>query len=81
MVDRGYKDVTFDGIQLDGSGVVAVNDFVVTGAVSAAGTALPGPVKVRKATTQTDTGFAWRVVSLGSAGTGVTGTTGVIERV
>lgn len=81
IVNSGYKEVTFDGIQLDGTGAVAVGDYVVAGAVSAAGTALPGPVKVRKATTQTDTGEAWRVVSLGSAGTGAVGTTGVIEKV
>ena len=82
IVSSGLKAVTFDGLQATaGTGVVALGDFVVTGTVVAAGTALTAPVKVCKATTQTNTGFAWRVVSLGTAGTGAVGTTGVIERV
>jgi hypothetical protein len=82
IVATGLKSVTFDGLQATaGTGVVALGDFVVAGTVVAAGTALTAPVKVCKATTQTNTGFAWRVVSLGTAGTGAVGTTGVIERV
>lgn len=75
------KAVTFDGIQLDGTGVLAVGDYVVAGTAVAKGTALSVPPKVRKATSQAVTHFTWRVVSLGSAGSGAVGTTGVIERV
>lgn len=76
------KEVTFDGLQATpGTGTVAMMDYVVTGTAVAKGTALGGPVKVCKATTQTGMYFAWRVVSLGSAGTGAVGTTGVIERI
>jgi hypothetical protein len=80
-----------------GTGTIAVGDFVVTGTVVAKGTALSGALKVTKATMQpgiTEAAvvgdvndmlkvamFAWRVVSLGSAGTGAVGTTGTIERV
>lgn len=80
-----------------GTGTIAVGDYVVTGTVVAKGTALSVPMKVCKATQQpgiTEAGavgdvndqlkvamFAWRVVSLGSAGTGAVGTTGTIERV
>lgn len=97
MVDQGYKEVTFDGSQAAGTGAIAVGDFVVAAASVAAGTALTEPVKVRKATLQPGTTeaaavgdvndhinaakFMWRVVSLGSAGTGAVGTTGIIERV
>jgi hypothetical protein len=98
MVNSGYKEVTFDGLQATpGTGSVAVGDFVVAGTPAAAGTALTGPMKVCKATLQpgtTEAGaagdvndhinaakFMWRVVSLGSAGTGAVGTVGVIERV
>lgn len=77
------KEVTFDGLQATpGTGVIAIGDRVVTGTVVAKGTALGNvPVKVCKATTQTGMDYVWRVVSLGSAGTGAVGTTGVIERV
>lgn len=80
-----------------GTGVVAVGDYVVCGTVVAKDTALTGPLKVCKATMQpgvTEAAVvgdvndmlkvamhAWRVVSLGAAGTGAVGTTGVIERV
>lgn len=79
-----------------GTGALAVGDFVVTGTTVAKGTALTAPVKVCKATMQpgvTEASaaadvndqlavamFPWRVVSLGSAGTGAVGTTGIIER-
>ncbi len=79
----GYKAVTFDGLQATpGTGSVAVGDYVVTGTVVARGTALSGPLKVTKATTQADAKaapFKARVVSLGSAGTGAVGTVGFIE--
>ena len=79
---KSYKQVTFDGLQATpGTGTVAIGDYVVTGTVVAKDTALSGPVKVTKATTQTGMYHAWRVVSLGSAGTGAVGTTGLIERV
>lgn len=76
------KEVTFDGLQATpGTGAVAVGDYVVTGTVVAKGTALSAAPKVCKATSQTPAGYNWRVVSLGSAGTGAVGTVGVIERV
>lgn len=79
----GYKAVTFDGLQATpGTGSVAVGDYVVTGTVVARDTALSGPLKVTKATTQADAKaapFKARVVSLGSAGTGAVGTVGFIE--
>ena len=81
--EHGYrKEVTFDGLQATpGTGVIGIGDRVVAGTVVAKDTALTGPVKVCKATTQTGMDYVWRVVSLGSAGTGAVGTTGVIERV
>ncbi len=82
----GRQEVVADGVQATpGTGTIAVGDYVVTGTVVAKGTALTGAgPKVCKATTQADvknSPFAWRVVSLGSAGTGAVGTTIVIERV
>lgn len=83
IVDKGYKSVTFDGLQATpGTGVIAAGDYVVAGSVSAFGTALSGAVKVVKATDQAAAKAApykARVVSLGSAGTGAVGTTGIIE--
>ena len=77
---EGRKRVTLDGIQATpGTGVCAVGDFVVAGSVVAKGTALSGPVKVCKATTQTGMYFAWRIVSL--EGTGAVGQIALIERV
>lgn len=115
VIDEGYKEVTFDGLQATpGTGTIAVGDYVVAGTMVAKGTALAAPQKVCKATNQpgaavvstlagADTAaavktvldaalvkvaeaeknaaFAWRVVSLGSAGTGAVGTTGIVERV
>lgn len=76
------KAVTFDGLQgTPGTGTVAVGDYVVAGTAVAKGTALSVPAKVCKATSQAVAHFTWRVVSLGSAGSGAVGTTGVIERV
>lgn len=93
----GRFEVTFDGLQATpGTGTVALGDYVVCGTPVAKGTALVfgTPPKVCKAT---DLTFAttpavtfppgtnlkhkWRVVSLGSAGTGAVGTKGLIERV
>ncbi len=78
-------DVTFDGLEATpGVGVIAVGDYVVTGTVVAKGTALAAALRVTQATDQTvamNSPFAWRVVSLGSAGTGAVDTTGVIEKV
>lgn len=80
---RGYKNVTLDGLQLTpGTGVVAAGDFVVTGTVVVLGTALPGALKVTKATDQAAakaSPFKARVVSLGAVGTGAVGTAAVIE--
>jgi hypothetical protein len=80
-----------------GTGTVAIGDFVVCGTPVAKGTALTALPKVCKATIQpgvsvpaalTDVDdhikasmFAWRVVSLGTAGTGAVGTSAVIQRV
>lgn len=94
--DEDYVAVTFEGSQAAGTGAIAIGDFVVAGTPVARGTAQSTPLKVRKATNQPGTTpadltaagdqirisqFAWRVVSLGNAGTGAVGTTGVIERV
>ena len=79
---KDRKEVTFDGLQATaGTGVVAIGDYVVAGTPVAKGTALSVPVRVCKATSQAAAPFMWRVVSLGSAGTGAVGTVGVIERV
>jgi hypothetical protein len=68
-----YKEVTFDD-------TAAIGDYVEVGVVSARGTPLAGPPHVQVADSAT-VPFAWRVVSLGAAGTGAAGTIGVIERV
>lgn len=79
----GRKEVTFDGSQADGTGAIAIGDIVVCGGVTAKGTALTfgAPAKVRKATTPANVVHKWRVISLGSAGTGAVGTTGLIEKI
>lgn len=85
VADEGYKEVTFDGLQATaGTGVIAIGDYVLAGTAVAKGTALTTAQKVVKATDQAAAKaapFAWRVVSLGSAGTGAVGTVGVIEPV
>lgn len=97
IYDEGYMYATADGLQATpGTGALAVGDYVVCGTVVAKNTALTGVAKVCKATnqpfaTQADLAgaaaaakvamFGWRVVSLGSAGSGAVGTTVVIERV
>jgi len=79
-----------------GTGTVAIGDYVVCGTVVAKGTALSAAAKVCKATWQPGVSesanvsdvnehlkvanYAWRVVSLGSVGTGAVGSTGVIKR-
>jgi len=78
-------EVIFDGIQATpGTGTLAIGDYVVCGTPVAKGTALvfPATAKVCKATAAA-TGIVhkWRVVSLGSAGTGAVGTAGLIEKV
>lgn len=80
-VDEGMLYATADGIQLDGTGTIAVGDLVVCGTPVAKGTVPTTYPKVRKATSQAVGLHNWRVVSLGSAGTGAAGTTIVIERV
>lgn len=76
----GRVRVTLDGLQATpGTGVIAVNDIVVCGSVTARGTALTGYPKVCKATTPANVVFKWRVVSLD--GTTAVGQTALIERV
>jgi len=84
-VQKGTRfHVVFDGIQVDGSGSIAVGDYVVCGAVDALNTALTtSAAKVRKATNQAtakSSPFAWRVVAI-RTGSGASGSTGTIERV
>lgn len=83
ILEEETLNVTFDGLQATpGVGVVAVGDYVVTGTPVAKGTALSAFPKVCKATAAaTAIVFKWRVVSLGTAGTGAVGTTGVIKYV
>lgn len=82
VMTEGRLAVTFDGLQATpGTGVIAVGDYVVTGTPVAKGTELTGLPKVCKSTDATLVVFKWRVVSLGAAGSGAVGTTGVIERV
>lgn len=80
VTEDGKLSVTFDGLQATpGTGVIAVGDYVVAGTPVAKGTALTAYPKVCKATAAaTALLFKWRVVSLGPAGTGAVGTTGVI---
>lgn len=97
VVSEGKVFVTADGLQATpGTGTIAAGDYVVTGTVVARNTAMSGFPKVCKATVQPGATpadlaaagaqikaslFAWRVVSLGQAGTGAVGTVIVIERV
>lgn len=94
---NGRQEVMCDGLQATpGTGAIAVGDFVVTGTVTPFGTALTGNPKVCKATVQIGTVpadltaagvmvraglFSWRVLSLGTVGTGAVGTTAIIKRV
>lgn len=83
VLRTGRLAVTFDGLQATaGTGVIAIGDFVVTGTPVAKGTALTAPARVCKATAAAEAlVHHWRVISLGSAGTGAVGTTGLIEKV
>lgn len=83
VMSEGSFAVTFDGLQATpGTGVVAIGDFVVVGTTVAKGTPLTAAAKVCKATAAGNTlNFKWRVVSLGAAGTGAVGTTGLIDLV
>ena len=83
IVEEGQFNVTLDCIQATpGTGTVAIGDYVVTGTVVARGTAMTVYPKVCKATgAGTTLNYKWRVVSLGTAGTGAVGTSAVIKRV
>lgn len=80
---RDMAYATFDGLQATpGTGTIAVGDYVVTGTVVAKGTYLGATyAKVCKATTPANSVYKWRVMSLGTAGTGAVGTVGVIARI
>jgi len=78
---HGLVEVTFQGTQAAGTGPIAIGALVVAGTPVPKDTKQVGPPAVRLATSQVPGLFNWRVVSLGSAGTGAVGTTGVIERV
>lgn len=81
---NGRMHVMLDGAQADGTGSIAINDYVVAGPQDALNTALTTSApKVRKATTQSSakvSPFAWRVVAI-RTGTGAVGSTATIERV
>jgi len=78
---NGYMFATADGLQgTPGTGVIALGDLVVVGTLTAKGTALAAYPKVCKATSQTLVRHAWRVVSLGTAGTGAVGTRLCLEK-
>lgn len=82
VMTEGRVFATFDGLQATpGTGVLAIGDYVVTGTPVAKGTELTGYPKVCKATDAGASVFKWRVVSLGAAGSGAVGTSGVIERI
>lgn len=76
-------DVTFDGLQATpGAGVITIGSYVVCGTAVVKGTALIVPARVCLATAAgSSLNYKWRVVSLGAAGTGAVGTTGLIERI
>jgi hypothetical protein len=81
IVNEDKFFATADGLQATpGTGTLAVGDFVVTGTVVPLNVAMPGFAKVCKATSQALALFMWRVVSLGTVGTGAVGTIIVIER-
>lgn len=81
-VCEGAIYASADGLQATaGTGAIAVGDYVVAGTITAKGTRLTTYPKVCKATSQTPGAHAWRVMSLGTVGTGAVGTTIVIERV
>lgn len=85
--EKDSKFAIADGSQAAGTGVLAIGDFVVCGAVVAQNTGIGNTyAKVRKSTLQpADVGFIaaypnfWRVVSLGVSGSGAVGTQVLIE--
>lgn len=83
-IQRGPRlHVTLDGAQADGSGSIAVGDYVVAGTQTALNVPTVGGPKVRKATNQAAakaSPFAWRLVAI-LTGNGAAGSTGTIERV
>ncbi len=95
--DEQLVTVTADGLQATaGTGTIAVGDYVVAGTITAKGTKLTAFPKVCKATIQlgdvpasltaaaaqtVSALYAWKVVSLGTVGTGAVGTTIVIKRI
>jgi len=83
IYSEGRVNVVFDGLQgTPGVGVVAVGDYVVAGTATVKGTALASYPKVCTATAAGNTlNYKWRVVSLGTAGSGAVGTQGVIEAI
>jgi len=80
---KGRVTVTFNGLQASaGTGAVAVGDYVLASTQAALNAVQSTPPNVVKATAAGNTlNSKWRVVSLGSAGTGAVGTVGLIERV
>lgn len=82
---HGRFEVTFDGLQASvGTGNIAIGDYVLASTPRAKGTALgitENPRVCRATAAGNTLNFKWRVISLGSAGTGAPGTTGLIERV
>lgn len=80
--EEDRKTVVFDGLQATpGTGTIAAGDYVVAGTPVAKNVAITeaGP-RVCKATSQTPTLYAWRVLSILS-GTGAPGSVGVIGKV
>lgn len=98
IADEEEIFVTANGLQAtEGTGNLAVGDFVVAGTQAAKGVAMPNAFpRVVKSTVQvgavpatlTEAGiqarlamYGWRVMSLGTAGTGAPGTQIVISRI
>jgi hypothetical protein len=80
VLGEGIAYATADGLEgTPGTGAVVVGDYVVAGSITAKGTKLAAYSKVCKATSQGTQKFKWRVVSLGTAGTGAVGTTIVLQ--
>lgn len=80
--EQGRMRVKFDGLQATvGVGAVAVGDYVVAAAQPALGVKLVDFPAVCKATDASTSNIKWRVVSLGTVGTGAVGTVGVIARI
>ncbi len=86
IVQTGTKEVILDGLQATpGTGTIAVGDIVVTGRVTARGTALTQGTfglspRVCKATDASTVTFKWRVESL-IDGSGAVGSRALIARI